>query len=796
MRKGIRLPQEADRGAWEVGALAASAIFFALSFLYFAPLWLPDRGPFGTDYLAATYIFHDFVRAHQLDLRFPSWLPHVFGGLPVFANPGSTFHPVFVLGNLFLSTERVMAFIFLVQFWLAGIGMFLFARELGSRSWIALLAGVAFQFTGITSSWIYAGHDGRIMVATMAPLLFFFLLRGIRTGSFAPFAGGAATLSMALLSFQIQNAYYLLIASGLWAIFLLHRFRRGRSLAQQGRMIGYGLLLIAAAFAIASVNFLPFLRYVPESPRGDPGGRGYEYSTSFSMPPADLLAIAVPEQSGASIYAVDPSTGRMTRPMFPAYTGPNPMKLHTEYLGALVLLMLLLAWRRGERDPILLFFTVLSLFMISLALGGHTPIYRLYYEIMPGLKRFRAPDLAFYVAAFSAVVITAITMEKIARDRDDAAGKGIDLQGRVLKAWAGLLVFAVIGGAIAASTEVASAGMPSRAGGWARFALFVALTGGILVAWVRRSMVTNVAAILLLVVTLGDLWVIGKRFQQTTPPTEALFMPDDLARFLRSTPQPVRVWNFPGAPYRGQDDAFLTHFGIDLAGGEHAAPLQRWNEYVGAGEGLIPRTWNNFIEFPAFLDAASVRYVVSQSELEAPWLEEVFRGNSGIVYENLNALPRTYLVPVAQRVGEEEALSAMSSPDWDPRRVAFVSPEADLPLPESGMIEGSAEVVGYGSDQVVVRVHTNRSAVLILADNMYPGWKAFIDGVEYPVFRANHTLRGMIVPAGEHEVSFVFRSTELRIGLVIYGVGWALLLGYGLIFGITALRSRRKVGVA
>jgi hypothetical protein len=41
--------------------------------------------------------------------------------------------------------------------------------------------------------------------------------------------------------------------------------------------------------------------------------------------------------------------------------------------------------------------------MLSIALGGNTPIYRLYYEVLPGAKQFRAPSLSFFVVAMAMV---------------------------------------------------------------------------------------------------------------------------------------------------------------------------------------------------------------------------------------------------------------------------------------------------------------------------------------------------------------------------------------------------------
>ncbi|HEX5520650.1 MAG TPA: hypothetical protein VFX29_03100, partial [Longimicrobiaceae bacterium] len=196
----------------EIRTGVAAAIYFVLSLVYFLPAFAPGRQVYGTDYLGGGYMFYHFVGERLAAGVLPKWVPYVFGGMPLAANPGSTYHPVHFVADLLLPTSKVLAAVFVVHFWIAGLGMYLLARELESRRWVAFVAGLAFQFTGITMSWVYAGHDGRIMVATMAPLFFYCLHRGVRTARLAPFAGAAATLGFALLSFQIQNSYYLLLA--------------------------------------------------------------------------------------------------------------------------------------------------------------------------------------------------------------------------------------------------------------------------------------------------------------------------------------------------------------------------------------------------------------------------------------------------------------------------------------------------------------------------------------------------------------------------------------------------------
>ncbi|HUE97159.1 MAG TPA: hypothetical protein VMN39_10890, partial [Longimicrobiaceae bacterium] len=264
-RKSNRpLPAEAEV---TIRPALAALIYFGLSLFFFLPALLPGEHIFGTDYLAGGYFFYDFVSDRLGASDLPKWVPYIFGGLPLFANPGSAYQPIHLALAVLLPTSKLLAAVFVVHFWLAGLGMYLLARELRCRGWVALVAGFAFQFTGLIVSWVYAGHDGRIIVATLAPLFFFFLRRGIRTAAVAPFAGAAGTLGLALLSFQIQNSYYLLVGAAIWAAYSIVHLKLAERPAVLGRVVGLGIGAVAFGFLLAAVNFLPFLGYIGESPR-------------------------------------------------------------------------------------------------------------------------------------------------------------------------------------------------------------------------------------------------------------------------------------------------------------------------------------------------------------------------------------------------------------------------------------------------------------------------------------------------------------------------------------------------
>jgi uncharacterized membrane protein YfhO len=61
--------------------------------------------------------------------------------------------------------------------------------------------------------------------------------------------------------------------------------------------------------------------------------------------------------------------------------------------------------------------------------------------------------------------------------------------------------------------------------------------------------------------------------------------------------------------------------------------------------------------------------------------------------------------------------------------------------------------------------------VLVLAEAWYPGWRAWVDGRETPCGPANVWARAAVVPAGDHEVRFEYRSRTLRAGAVLSALG-------------------------
>lgn len=148
------------------------------------------------------------------------------------------------------------------------------------------------------------------------------------------------------------------------------------------------------------------------------------------------------------------------------------------------------------------------------------------------------------------------------------------------------------------------------------------------------------------------------------------------------------------------------------------------------------------------------------------------------VYENLDVLPRAYLAQqVVAAPDADAALGMVRSRAATLAGTAVVEgwPES-IALPAAQGAQGEAQLLSYAPEQVVIRTRSQAPALLVLADTFYPGWRATVDGDPAPIYRTNVLLRGVPVPAGEHEVVLRYVPASWRQGLLLSAAGGLLLL--------------------
>ena len=265
---------------------------------------------------------------------------------------------------------------------------------------------------------------------------------------------------------------------------------------------------------------------------------------------------------------------------------------------------------------------------------------------------------------------------------------------------------------------------------------------------------------------------------------------EELVRRKEDEP-PFRVANV-GSVQADQDVTAAT-FGIELAGGHHPNDLARYRELIGMeGSGSATNLLN-----PNVLRVLNVRYLIwptAEQGGEPQGMEVVARSNlGGQVHQSLltyPGLPRARLVGAAEVVPDSQAVERVLAQDFDPALTALLVEPSPVTLP-GAPVQGDVRWAQVGLDRLELTVQSTSNALLVVADNWYPAWKATVDGIDTPVLRAYHTLRAVPVGPGEHEVVMWYDPGRLRGGMLTSVFGLLVLLA---VVVVSVLRDRRRVG--
>lgn len=169
------------------------------------------------------------------------------------------------------------------------------------------------------------------------------------------------------------------------------------------------------------------------------------------------------------------------------------------------------------------------------------------------------------------------------------------------------------------------------------------------------------------------------------------------------------------------------------------------------------------------------------------------------VYENLDVLPRAFIVPAVELFpddwdGTEAALDFMRQPDFDPGQMAVINTDAAFERDDGGG-GGSVTIMAYTARRVTLQVEADSPGWLVLTDAYYPGWRAYnsvVDG-PYPIYRADVMFRAVRVIPGAQTITFEYRPFWLGSdALLVYTLLLAGLGGMWWLAGMAFKLARRS----
>ena len=179
----------------------------------------------------------------------------------------------------------------------------------------------------------------------------------------------------------------------------------------------------------------------------------------------------------------------------------------------------------------------------------------------------------------------------------------------------------------------------------------------------------------------------------------------------------------------------------------------------------------------------NVKYIISQTPMHNPSLSIIHEisGTSMYVYRNENFLPRGYFVKNTRVISNAmDRLNFMNSGKFSPGDEAILHDTLDLNIDFNG--EKSAVLKEFKPGHVRWDLQSSASSLFVISESYYkPGWKAFVNGEEAPIYQTNHILRSVYVPKGDVTVIYKFDDslwTKTRILsrvsfiVVLFGIGF------------------------
>ncbi len=750
----------------------------------------------------------------------PLWNPLSFCGIPYVGSlPGPIFFPLSILYFL-LPLYRAIGWTFLLMTLFGGMFCYLWIRELNLSKVAAALCAVMFTLTGWVASALQGGHDGRMFVILLTPLVFFFLERGFNRRKLIWFLLMGAAVALQILSPMMQMMYFSSLAVSAYALYrLVVLWREDKSVKPVIRLGVFYTLGFAVAVSLSAAQFAPTMANQKFSHRQAGQGLGYEgweHATSFSMHPLEAVGLVVPGFTG------EPS----------AYWCTESFKGHSEYMGLLPLMFAAVALVR-RRNRKVWFFSGLGVAALLWNFGGYTPFFRLPYYLLPVVKDFRAPNQMFFVFMFCLITLAGYGIDYLLSGggggRDDKRIEKVNGGFKVLLYCLGALgvVFLVLGGGKDAMPGVLAAMMPEQIARARlpiltqyypqiiRAALLSAVVGAVIVGlvWLWKSRYIPLAVLvgLLAVLAWADLMRMDINWLSVADVNSA-YPRDKIVEHMQEqdlTRHRVYFYPSPVIPegYRDYWDNSLLYFSIPTVNASMPLRLKWFEKLYGTHTqrnlARDPRLWKSLqeqlgnprVQLPATLHnrfwnlmaADFIMFRKSQLtpffEREYPTLEKVVEdGRTGrVLYRNPGAWERFRLFGAFELIEDDDAvLKRINDPSFDLDNTLILDepPQFDTSsLPGPGGDPGTIETTHHGFDRISLNVNGKNPALLYFAESYHPFWRATVDGEPAKVYRANLAMRAVYVPAGEREVTMSYHSAPFVWGRRITLLSLLLLAG-------------------
>jgi hypothetical protein len=736
------------------------------------------------------FIWVETIRQGQ----FPFWNPYIKCGVPLFATiQPAVLYPL-SLPCLFLPLDLAFNWTIILHFFMAAAFTYVLMLELGATARGALTASLAFLFSG----YLISVHNvlNTLLSVAWYPLVILCGCRLVGNGR----ARWSVAVGLCLCSMFLGGGIEILLFTCASLVFLClypqllpgTNVENGPGLVRRLLLLGLAVLVF---LGLSMIQLLPFMELYPMSDRY--GGVVLSEATRWSLAPRDLIYFLLPDLFGPRISPWH--YWNLQNYLKSIYVGPVCLFLAATYF-----------LRKGRSTLPLLLVMVLSL---ALALGGHTPIYAVLHRFFPLFATVRYPVKFLFIFIFFLCVAAGFGLDAIHRRFSENLPPASWTQGLILVA-AVLLGVALYICRLAPDRvmeltlqwwgdSLDPAFLPTALHNFNRL-LVISILGLIIIFFGLRHRLVRLGSPLLLVLLTLDLFL-GNRGFAVKLDSSSFHSETEIIRTLKEDPG---LFRFHTLPEIGKVEVLLKSYeefhkkrkqslGHDLMMEHHLFDIDGYNV-------PLQRRYENFVNLirgrpleptRPLLNLLNVKYVLANGPIDLPGYVWVRNGLETIkLYENLNYLPRAMVVKDFKVLqGDRQFLQTLKDPRFDPRKTVLLEsvPNRLLSLRKEAVkltLKPEVRVITYENNRMVLEVSTPEAALLFMSESYYPGWKAYVNGRQEEILRANYVFRAIPLGPGSHRVELVCQPLSFKLGMAL-----SLLTIIGLLtaWGISFRRSVR-----
>jgi hypothetical protein len=778
--------------------LIAVIIFTVVSFAYFYPV-LEGKVLKANDSTVSKINSKEIQDFRVKYGREPLWTNSIFGGMPAYLI--STRYP----GNLikyadsFLRIFRMPVSVLFVSM----LGFYILLLIFGLNPWLSIAGALAYGFSSFFFQILGAGHNTQaIALAYMAPMIggIYYTYRhdSLKGALFTAFV-----LALEIQANHPQITYYGLICLLIFGIVEFIYALKDKTLVKFLKTSALLIIPFVIAIGINFASLYTTYEYGKYSIRGKSdltgdnnnvtSGLNKDYITTWSYGIDETFNLLIPDYKGGSSRPFDRSSetykvlsqnnNQDAANQLQKYWGTQPGTDGPHYVGAIVffLFVLGLILIKGPEKWWLLAATILS---VMLSWGKNfMPFSNLFINYFPGYNKFRAVTMTLVIAEFCMPLLGFLALRDIFNGTITKKEiiRGLKIAGGITGGF--LLLILLLPGFAGSFLGPNEDGYPE----WLKSALitdrkgllrsdafrslvFILLSAGVILGYIYDKVRKEYGILIIALLVIIDLWGIDKRYldadrfeRQLT--VQKSFTPSVADAFILKDPSDNRVLNLAVSTFADNSPTSYFHKSI---GGYHGAKMERYAELIDSC--LYP----GINKFEAAASKAKSLEELQQilNNMPVPALDML--NTRYIIFNpgappliNSNALGNAWFVEKPVFVeNANKAISLMNS--FNPAKEAIIVntfknqiTKPDYPV----QVNDKIELISYQPDELHYKYTAVGEKLAVFSEIYYPaGWKCYIDGKESQYFRTDWILRGMVVPAGDHEIKFIFKPASYYTG--------------------------------